>query len=92
MSPDLKNNNSSSVKNPLSEIENFPGSERFDTKKIKSSIEQDKKAHKWVQKGPYLICTSCKCRHAQFIGLTKILKQIKEDGSLVLEDIKEIKA
>lgn len=41
--------------------------------------------HKWVQQGPYLICMSCEIKHAQFVGMNKIMTGIKEDGTPILE-------
>lgn len=53
----------------------------------KNCISPEIPNHNWAQKGPYLVCMSCKRRHAIYIGLTKKIKQIKKDGEVILEDI-----
>lgn len=56
-------------------------------KEIESCVSPGITGHNWRQKGPYLVCNSCKIKHAIYIGLTKRLKQIKTDGEIVLEDV-----
>ena len=60
---------------------------RIDLSKLESGINAGITNHTWRQKGPYLVCTSCKVKHGVFVGLTKCIKQVKANGELVLEDI-----
>lgn len=48
-----------------------------------------KGTHLWVQRGYYLICTSCGLSHAVFIGPNRIMVGIK-DGDPVLKTRKEL--
>jgi len=41
--------------------------------------------HKWIQKGPYLVCTSCEYEHGYYIGIAKRLKGYDKNGSPVFE-------
>lgn len=38
------------------------------------------KGHRWVQKGPYLVCKSCPLEHATYIGMDKQLIGFDEEG------------
>lgn len=61
--------------------------QKVDLAELQNLISPDLKGHNWRQKGPYLVCTSCKLKHSLFVGLTKRLKWVKEDGEIVLEDV-----
>lgn len=45
-----------------------------------------KGSHEWRQRGPYLVCKSCELEHATWIGMTKIMVGIHEDGQPILKD------
>jgi len=66
--------------------------EKIDLGDLESQIAAGMKGHNWRQKGPYLVCESCKVKHAVFLGLTKYLKQVKSDGELVIEKIPILKS
>jgi hypothetical protein len=36
--------------------------------------------HQWRQEGCYVVCRSCDCPHAIFIGMEKIMVGIDEEG------------
>lgn len=61
--------------------------EEIDLSKLKGKIETSSHAHNWYQRGPYLVCTSCKVKHATYVGLTKVVTQVKKSGEVVLEDL-----
>ncbi|MGE5445188.1 MAG: hypothetical protein ACM3SR_11410 [Ignavibacteriales bacterium] len=42
--------------------------------------------HNWVQKGPYIHCTSCEFPHGFHIGTKKLLVGVK-NGEPILQDI-----
>lgn len=39
--------------------------------------------HKWRQRGPMLVCTSCEVGHGTFIGMNKKFAGIDENGNPV---------
>lgn len=41
--------------------------------------------HKYRQEGPYLVCYSCKLKHAIWVGMNKILTGFKKDGTPILK-------
>lgn len=42
--------------------------------------------HDWVQRGPYLICsTACSLEHAAWVGMDYILVGIEPDGKPILK-------
>lgn len=36
--------------------------------------------HRWRQRGPYIVCTSCPLEHAFYIGVDKHLVGFDDDG------------
>ncbi|MBQ6450010.1 hypothetical protein IJJ08_03885 [bacterium] len=56
-------------------------------KELENRVNADPKHHQWRQKGPYLVCSACKSRHAVYLGLDKVLKTTKNNGEIVLEAI-----
>ena len=54
---------------------------------LESNILPGIAGHNWRQQGPHLVCTSCKVRHAVYIGLTKRVIQIKSNGDVILESV-----
>ena len=40
-----------------------------------------KETHEWRQRGYYLVCVSCECQHAVFIGPSKIMVGVDEKGT-----------
>ena len=48
-----------------------------------------KGTHLWIQRGYYLICTSCGLSHAVFIGPNSIMVGIK-DGEPIIKTRKEL--
>jgi len=59
--------------------------------RLENYINTDPTQHNWRQKGPYLVCTSCKSRHAIYLGLDKILKTTKSNGEIVLEKLQPLR-
>jgi len=47
--------------------------------------------HRWRQRGPYLICTTCEIQHALYIGMEKVMIGENEDSTpkLVERRLKE---
>lgn len=43
--------------------------------------------HKWVQRGSYLVCTSCDFEHGIHIGTNQILTGIDDSGHPILKHI-----
>lgn len=43
--------------------------------------------HIWRQRGIYVICTSCENEHAIYLGTSKILIGVRDDGSPNIVDI-----
>ena len=43
--------------------------------------------HHWVQRGPYLVCTSCPIEHALWIGVDKMLVGYNKKGEPLLKKI-----
>ncbi len=43
--------------------------------------------HEWKQRGPYCICYSCELEHAIYIGVSKHLIGISEDGKPILKNV-----
>ena len=48
--------------------------------------EKAKQTHNWVQRGIWLVCTSCEFEHGHCIGVNKRLKGIDKEGNPILED------
>lgn len=49
-----------------------------------------KETHEWRQRGYYLICVTCECQHAVFIGPDKIMVGIDKEGNPTLKSRKEL--
>lgn len=53
---------------------------------IDSLIENAKATfHKWRQRGPWMICTSCANQHSSYIGVAVDLIGIDEEGKPILK-------
>lgn len=44
-----------------------------------------KGVHAWRQEGCYVVCRSCDCSHAIFIGMDKIMTGIDEEGKPIFK-------
>jgi hypothetical protein len=44
-----------------------------------------KEYHDWRQQGPFIVCKSCECQHAVYIGMSKILTGFNEKGQPILK-------
>lgn len=45
------------------------------------------KGHRWIQKGPFLICQSCPIEHATYIGTSHLFAGVNEEGIPLLKRI-----
>lgn len=43
--------------------------------------------HEWRQQGPYLVCKSCELEHAVFVGISKQMVGISDDGKPILKTL-----
>lgn len=43
--------------------------------------------HEWIQRGPWLVCTSCQIEHGLHIGIDKNLVGFNSKGEPILETI-----
>lgn len=55
-----------------------------DTRSLHNFVRSDLSGHKWIQKGPYLICKSCDVEHGVYIGPDKMLSGYTEDGEPII--------
>jgi hypothetical protein len=63
----------------------------FDLDEIRAEAKkQALSKHRWVQKGIWLECKSCKFRHGFYIGINKIMVGVDEVGNPILKDKKEV--
>ena len=63
----------------------------FDLDEIRAEVKkQALLKHRWVQKGIWLECKSCKFRHGFYVGINKILVGVDEEGNPILKDKKEV--
>ncbi len=51
----------------------------YETEIVKA--EANLKGHRFIQRGPWLHCTSCKVEHGIYIGTEKMMVGYNEDGS-----------
>lgn len=49
-----------------------------------------KETHEWRQRGYYVVCVSCECQHAVFIGPDKVMVGKDKEGNPVLKTRKEL--
>ena len=54
---------------------------------LKPLTEPSFKAHRWVQKGPFLICKSCPLEHGTYIGTSNLFLGIDEKGLPILKKV-----
>jgi len=63
----------------------------FDLDEIRAEAKkQALLKHRWVQKGIWLECKSCKFRHGFYVGINKVLVGVDEEGNPILKDKKEV--
>jgi len=63
----------------------------FDLDEIRAEAKkQALLKHRWVQKGIWLVCKSCKFRHGFYVGINKVLVGVDEEGNPILKNKKEV--
>jgi hypothetical protein len=72
-------------------LENWETIKEFDLDEIRAEAKkQALLKHRWVQKGIWLECKSCKFRHGFYVGINKVLVGVDEEGNPILKDKKEV--
>ena len=56
----------------------------------KARQQARRKKHNWVQRGPWLVCTSCDFPHGVYIGPDKIMVARDREGNPVLKSRGEL--
>jgi len=63
----------------------------FDLDEIREEAKKQALSHhRWVQKGVWLVCKSCKFKHAFYIGINKVLTGFDNEGKPIIKDKKEV--
>jgi hypothetical protein len=55
-----------------------------DVEALLQSAKAEIKGHTWRQRGPWLVCISCKTKHASWLGINKQLVGINEKGEPIV--------
>jgi hypothetical protein len=75
--------------NPNGKTENEDVGENYeiDLSTLKPLINPNFAGHTWRQQGPYLLCDSCACHHAIWIGMDKWFKGLNPDGNPIFQKV-----
>lgn len=63
-------------------------SEETNLENLQSFTKEGLAGHQWVQRGPYIVCTSCPVEHGLYVGTGKVMVGYNEDGTPKFEDVK----
>ena len=68
-------------------IEESENTLKIDIEEIRArALEEAKKlVHKWVQRGPWVECTTCPMKHGFYLGPQRRIKRINPDGTIEIE-------
>jgi hypothetical protein len=58
-----------------------------DKEKLIPFVEPSLKGHRWVQRGPFLVCRSCKLEHAAYIGTGVLFMGVDKEGKPILKKV-----
>ncbi len=58
-----------------------------DPSQLTSLIPKTLAGHAWIQRGPHLVCTSCVIPHSTWVGMSKRLFGIDDQGVPILKTV-----